>query len=284
VIYHIHNHIFSDNILLINIFFNVFIMKNNKLKYSKLILTMTVLMSIVGVSIAQANTQSKIDQKNLNVEFISQPGIENEEWRLKMFGDVPSWYDSDAANFFGEQYTPNHLWTYDRDAAVEYADQYALNPNEDYRFYDDSDCTNFASQVLKAGDKPYRSGDRDDNNAWYYGMFKWTTSYSWAASNNLYKHLSEHTESEQFSEDNFSNLEKGDLIFIDFGDNGNMNHTMIISKIDEDGEIYLDYHSSNRYQKPLSWVKEKISESYSNAKFYGININNGCGPDDSNCE
>lgn len=41
---------------------------------------------------------------------------------------------------------------YDRKAAKEYAERYALNPNiNNYPYFETDDCANFVSQVLKAG-------------------------------------------------------------------------------------------------------------------------------------
>jgi len=214
----------------------------------------------------------KVDYEDKNdLGIIFQLGVENEEWRKKMFGDVPTWYRSDPSNRdFNSNLTPSNLWTYDRTKAVEYADKYATSPNDDYRYYDDNDCTNFVSQSLEAGKKPYRNDTRTSDNAWYYGWYTWTTSYTWAASNNLFRHLQNHTDSEIITD--FTLLQKGDLIYMDYNNSGTFDHTMIISTITED-DIYLNYHSEDKYQEPLSDIKEK----YPNATYKGVIIKSGCG-------
>jgi hypothetical protein len=45
---------------------------------------------------------------------------------------------------------------YNGTAAVNYAHQYAINPNPAYTYIDGDDCTNFASQVVHAGGVPFR--------------------------------------------------------------------------------------------------------------------------------
>ncbi|MGL4305702.1 MAG: amidase domain-containing protein [Mycobacteriaceae bacterium] len=63
-----------------------------------------------------------------------------------------------------------------RRKAVEYAERYAVDPNGAYDFFDGSDCTNFASQVLRAGGMgnigpgidDIRGGDSND---WYQGDY-----------------------------------------------------------------------------------------------------------------
>lgn len=55
-------------------------------------------------------------------------------------------------------------FAYSRTAAINYSNQYALDPNPAYKFYGRADCTNFVSQCFYAG-----------------GMKKsasWTTSYN----------------------------------------------------------------------------------------------------------
>ncbi|WP_138204073.1 amidase domain-containing protein [Haloimpatiens lingqiaonensis] len=57
---------------------------------------------------------------------------------------------------------------YDRMAAKEYAEKYALSPNlKDYPYYKSDDCTNFVSQVLKAGGMQEIGSQWDNFNSWF---------------------------------------------------------------------------------------------------------------------
>ncbi len=47
-----------------------------------------VLLAVIAFTI---NTTKIVDAKE-EVELIPQPGIQDEEWRKEMFGDVPEWY------------------------------------------------------------------------------------------------------------------------------------------------------------------------------------------------
>ncbi|MET8765043.1 amidase domain-containing protein [Lentzea sp. NPDC004782] len=74
---------------------------------------------------------------------------------------------------------------YNYQAMVNYAYQYANNPNPRYRTYG-QDCTNFLSQIMAAGGWQPVDGDRTNNGAWYYGEWLWTTTYTWAGAENWY--------------------------------------------------------------------------------------------------
>lgn len=57
---------------------------------------------------------------------------------------------------------------YDRVAARHYAEKYALSPNvQEYPYYRSDDCTNFVSQVLKAGGMEEVGNSWDDFDSWF---------------------------------------------------------------------------------------------------------------------
>ncbi|MEE1517387.1 MAG: amidase domain-containing protein [Lachnospiraceae bacterium] len=79
----------------------------------------------------------------------------------------------------------NVMAAYDREAAEEYAIKYANNKNNEYNYYDDSDCTNFVSQCLYAGgirnestinysNKKY--GVNEEESMWYHKKYTYTKS------------------------------------------------------------------------------------------------------------
>ena len=105
-------------------------------------------------------------------------------------------------------------WIWDGNAAANYSDVYAETYNSSYRLYS-KDCTNFASQCLESGGKPYREGPRKSDTAWYYGWLSWFTSYTWAGAHNLCMHMYNSTNS-NFWPNSIYEIAKGDLIFVDW--------------------------------------------------------------------
>lgn len=59
---------------------------------------------------------------------------------------------------------------YNRNAAVNYARRWALNPNPRYPYYtQNGDCTNFVSQALRAGGlRDIHHGRRDWAQYWFF--------------------------------------------------------------------------------------------------------------------
>jgi hypothetical protein len=90
--------------------------------------------------------------------------------------------DHDVASPTAESYFSNvqisvqtSAYSYDRIAAVSYADEWAHDRNEDYPLANETgcncnDCTNYISQALYEGGYPLRTGDWDDNDdaEWWY--------------------------------------------------------------------------------------------------------------------
>ena len=81
---------------------------------------------------------------------------------------------------------------YERDQAVAYALRYGIDPNPDYVYIADNDCTNFISQCLRAG------GARNQ----YHGTHPWwyadgAMSGSWSVAAMLYWYILVSTENNQ---------------------------------------------------------------------------------------
>ena len=144
------------------------------------------------------------------------------------------------------------LATYSPSAAVNYAYTYWSNYNTAYRAYD-NDCTNFISQAVRAGGWPFDEvGERTANDTWYYGSFTWTTSYSWAGAHNFNLFFAQ--SGRGWSAQYFADMLVGDLLQADFGPSpdGNISHTMLVTKKDSYGNLYLTYHSNNTRDRLLS--------------------------------
>lgn len=82
---------------------------------------------------------------------------------------------------------------YNRGYAVNYADRWAHDRHPGYRYYYDNDCTNFISQVLRAGGLPMIEGNRDQNNIWQWwhaqDQFGMWNSRTWSAADWMNQHV-----------------------------------------------------------------------------------------------
>ncbi len=139
-------------------------------------------------------------------------------------------------------------WNWSGAAAANYADAYVYVINSDFRYYTDANCTNYVSQCLMAGGKPEIDRGRTSDDSWYYGMFVFTTSYSWAASHNLGMHLGANTNT-YFDPVNVNEFDKGDLVFQDMYGDGTSDHTMIFREINYDPnnpDGYVNYNTPAR--------------------------------------
>jgi hypothetical protein len=148
------------------------------------------------------------------------------------------------------------LFAYSPTAAVNYAltywGPYNTNYNTAYREYT-NDCTNFISQVVKAGGWVYdETGDRTLNNTWYYGSFTFTTSYSWAGAHNFNGFFNQ--SGRGFVATYFSDMLTGDILQADFGPtpDGNISHSMVVTSKDASNNIYLTYHTNNTRNRSIN--------------------------------
>lgn len=141
-------------------------------------------------------------------------------------------------------------------AARNYAyDWYNDRNNADYGYYADyyncadcwNDCTNFVSQALQAGGKtemkdPVYTTDRFN---WYYSDFK--PSHSWGGAHNFYSHWKNWASLASSSSD----LSVGDAVNADFGGDGHIDHTALVTYI-SGGNRYVTQHTADKKNAPLS--------------------------------
>lgn len=124
--------------------------------------------------------------------------------------------------------TPANSYTYDRTAAVDYADAWAHARNVNYPFSNEvgcacNDCTNYLSQVLHNGDYPLRSGSWNANSQyeWWYrdgNLFQPDNSKTWSATDWLNSYFAQYP-NEFDVNPAFSTLEEGDFILLDLRNN-----------------------------------------------------------------
>ncbi len=107
----------------------------------------------------------------------------------------------------GQQF---NRFSYDRRAAVQYAERWWNDANSAYEFFKDNDCTNYISQCLRAGGAPMQ-GAPNRSKGWWYQYNNW--SFSWSVANALRWYLSGSTsglKGEELSEP--TQLLPGDVI------------------------------------------------------------------------
>lgn len=156
-----------------------------------------------------------------------------------------------SGNLIGGNQPPKN--SYDPIKARDYAYKWwNKRNNEQYGYYSRVsggcydcwyDCTNFVSQAIKEGGIKEK---RENNLYWYYSDEK--PSYAWGVANSLYKHMKDRKV--QQVRDMFD-LEVGDIVNVDFDQDGDIEHTAIITKVTP-FEVYLTQHTADKKDAPLS--------------------------------
>lgn len=162
--------------------------------------------------------------------------------------------------------------SYDANAAVAYANQYAEKPNNwDYRYFPDVDCTNFVSQCAKAGGATMRNQPPNcylkrlvikDDEAWFhlFDGYHYLTTQSWTVVDEFYKYWKTHSGATYSANCTIDQLKlivrKGDIIQCARG--SKFSHSVICTENSNPKNSYdlkkitLTYHSNNRKNVLLS--------------------------------
>ncbi|RSL30533.1 hypothetical protein D7Z54_25830 [Salibacterium salarium] len=148
-------------------------------------------------------------------------------------------------------------FSYDRRAAVQYAEQWWDDYNPRYRTFTDN-CTNFISQCLREGGAPMR-GMPDRGKGWWFGKQDW--SYSWAVAHSFRWYLSSSTEGLTAKEiETATDLGLGDVICYDFNGDDRWQHSTIVTSFDGNGEPLVNAQTSNsrarywKYEDSTAWT------------------------------
>jgi hypothetical protein len=148
---------------------------------------------------------------------------------------------------------------YNREAAVNYAIKYALEPNKEYKYFklvDDNggDCTNFISQCLYAGGAPM---DYNNVRPWWYDRKHGTASICWAVAHSLFWYLKINQSTNRnkikgLEVEDVNTLEMGDLIFYENFKNIIFHSTIVTSFIETDGnkEPLISQHTFDQLNGP----------------------------------
>lgn len=150
-------------------------------------------------------------------------------------------------------------FTYDRLAAVKYAERWWNSYNPEYKAFP-VDCTNYVSQCLFAGSAPmYGTPNRDKG--WWYENDNW--SFSWAVAHSLRWYLSGSTHGLKGKEvSSAKELYPGDVICYDFEGDNKWDHTTIVVAKDSDGMPLVNAHTNNSrhrywtYEDSAAWTPD----------------------------
>jgi hypothetical protein len=119
---------------------------------------------------------------------------------------------------------------------TRYALQYWDNYNPNYRTYggEGGDCTNFLSQIVKAGGwaetGSWPGENRPLRDQWYYGHEgNWSTTHTWAAAENWYWFASPFNSGRTEVLDHIWEMGVSDVLQIDFDRNDNISHSMFVT-------------------------------------------------------
>lgn len=168
-----------------------------------------------------------------------------------------------GAHFFRTAFSP--LPILNHQAAANYARQYALIYNPAYYRFN-NDCTNFASQAMLAGGWQmvgFGAGfGRTNPDNWYYSCISSATgrpiaSYSWGAAYNFNVFILRANRVQHVTY--FQDLQPGDLVFADWDTingphlpDGRVDHAMIVTTKDVNGNIYVSYHTNDTKDRAIT--------------------------------
>ena len=164
-------------------------------------------------------------------------------------------------------------YTYNRQAAVNYALQWWNKANPAYRNFGSNDCTNFVSQCLYAGGWPMKGWNKWSLSHWFY-YFGYYYSNTWTVADDFSKFLvySGRGQARSLAYKPWNQYFKiGDLVQIDYNRDGKWDHTMIITKVTAN-EIYVTYHWASNSSVPLTSLMANVMAKYPNARFIGYQL------------
>ena len=152
---------------------------------------------------------------------------------------------------------------YNRNAAVHYALQYALYPNQHYVYFPHDDCTNFISQCLRAGGA---NNDYNPTHPWWYANGQ--TSICWAVAHSLFWYIRTCSQKNRFgikadtyyldNNDGFAQKIKGKIVLGDLiqyrNAQGRIQHSTMITGFDQHGEPLVSQHTLNG--RNVTWRKQ----------------------------
>ena len=155
--------------------------------------------------------------------------------------------------------------TYDfnRSNMVAYANKHAKSYNPNYPNFENmgGDCTNFVSQVLRAGNAPF---DTSGSYRWYYYNMN-NRAPAWSGAKQLYNYLINNTYigpqgKKASTNEIIYNMRPGDPVFIDFGYNNSIDHAVVITSynVGAPNLTRVAAHTNDRVNYPLANYKGRL--------------------------
>ncbi|MFC4024581.1 amidase domain-containing protein [Oceanobacillus longus] len=158
-------------------------------------------------------------------------------------------------------------FSYDRLAAVQYAEAWWNSYNPAYRVFD-VDCTNYISQCLRAGGAPMWGKPVRERGFWYASN---TWSFSWAVAHSLRWYLSGSKQGLKGKEvERADQLIPGDIICYDFQGDGRWDHNTIVVAKDAEGMPLVNAHTDNSRYRYWSYEDSTAYTPNINYKFFRI--------------
>ena len=166
--------------------------------------------------------------------------------------------------------------------AKTYSDKYAEFPNVSYIFFPQGDCSNFVSQIMRAGGYV-------NNNDWFYHGYT-SMSKTWINAHSLHWHIKAHRQAPLIGKwhgagsyglykpvDDSSNLDGtgNKVLFYDFDSDGNIDHASYVvasgKSIDGTGTgDLINQHTTNR--KRTMWHLEDFNSKRYTTTIYAYNL------------
>ncbi|MEU6666850.1 amidase domain-containing protein [Streptomyces sp. NPDC046727] len=140
---------------------------------------------------------------------------------------------------------------YNYPAMANYAEKYWKKYNASYRNFNrhrgGGDCTNFLSQSLKAGGWKAVTKSRQSYGTWWYGSSD--QSETWVGVNewSWFAQTARRTTPLKYA----YQMDKGDVLQMDFDQDGSKDHSMMTTYRDSAGVPYLTYHALDTYRRSL---------------------------------
>jgi hypothetical protein len=163
--------------------------------------------------------------------------------------------------------------SYNRAAAVRYADQYWNSRNPNYLFFREDDCTNFISQCIYAGGIPMEFSYNRNKGWWYQraGGIRDRWSYSWTVANSLYLYLRGKRSKGLRTElvDSPYKLCLGDVICYSWTGE-KWNHNTMVTAHDANGTPLVNAHSYNSLHRNWEYTDSPAYTSQTKYAFFHI--------------
>lgn len=156
---------------------------------------------------------------------------------------------------------------YNRNAAANYSDSYAMSYNSSYYNYnpDGGDCANFASQSLRAGNAYFIGAYTQGSSNWWYNGSGSTPTLKSPISWRYCPSQRSFITSSWGSTTTLAGLSRGDLIYYDWGGDGVWDHVAIVTAFNGTNPL-VNAHNANHYR--VDW---KLGGA---ARYSYVHINN----------